>query len=141
MMDANGKPLLDENGDKIFTQVTCTLDANKKKIFDGLKLLHDIVKHANSIKTVEIENVMKRLIKIHNVGYIGAQHILTSLTLLRIIRNPMYVQQTLVLAKTGTEKNINFQGGSTFRTPRIWRSFSPRESVKQSLRMPRPSDV
>ena len=86
-------------------QPFCNTPISKGLIFQGLQKLLDTIVKLNSSHDFLLQEAMKDITQIHSVGYIGAQHILASLTLLRIIHNTQYVRETILL-KTGTSTKI-----------------------------------
>lgn len=85
--------------------------ANKKitstDIKTSLQCLKETIVLANGINAPSIDEVIKKLSSnIKFVGFIGAQHLISVLTLVRIIHNPRFVRDTVILPNTTTEKKI-----------------------------------
>lgn len=77
------------------------------KIYENLKYLKQLVDDANSLSH-EYFNEYTTLLKnnLYGIGYLGAQNILSVLSLLRVLENPEYVQQTELCQNTETEKKL-----------------------------------
>ena len=80
---------------------------SKVDLNSALICLKEVVISTNTSNNIDIEYVYKTLTKnIKYLGFIGAQHLISSLTLLRIIRNPLFVREAFLLSNTNTEKKI-----------------------------------
>ena len=79
-----------------------------KNLYKNLQYLRTFVKDANLNSNKCLwENYMKELTSnLYGVGNLGTQHLLSILTLLRVLRNPEYVVYTKVLKNTATEKKL-----------------------------------
>lgn len=76
------------------------------KIYGNLRYLKQLVDDANNLNEHfdEYTTMMKN--NLYGIGYLGAQHILSVLSLLRILENPEYVQKTVLCQNTETEKSL-----------------------------------
>lgn len=80
---------------------------SKSDIISALRCLKETVLSTNSSNNVDIQYIYKTMTKnIKYLGFIGAQHLLSILALLRVIRNPIFVREAFVLSNTNTEKRL-----------------------------------
>ena len=86
-------------------------------IQSGLRSLKNMIVMANSSNKKCSISVLNNILiqNIKFVGYIGSQHLISILTLLRVIHNPVYVRETTILQNTTTEKKIKKYYGLSYK--------------------------
>ena len=79
------------------------------RVNQGLQVIFDIVKKANAnIEKCYLEEFVSEMQKkVYGVGWLGAQHLLSILCLLRIIKNIEYIRQAMPMKNTLTEAKIH----------------------------------
>ena len=94
-------------GEGLRMQPSCNSPIPLEKIYEGQRILLRFINIANGSPSCDIKQGMEMLEKIYYVRGLGAQHLMSVLTLLRVVYNPEYVRSTVLLETNLTAKKIH----------------------------------
>ena len=94
-------------GEGLRMQPSCNSPIPLGKVYEGQRILLRFINTANGSPSCDIKQGMEMLEKIYYVGGLGAQHLMSVLTLLRVVYNPEYVRSTVLLENNLTAKKIH----------------------------------
>lgn len=94
-------------GEGLRMQPSCNSPIPLEKIYEGQRILLHFINFANGSPSCDIKEGMEMLETIYYVRGLGAQHLMSVLTLLRVVYNPEYVRSTVLLETNLTAKKIH----------------------------------
>lgn len=90
-------------------QPFCNKDLSLEQVYNNLKIIHNVIMDANSKLPSEEQHIhlLTNLQKMHFVGHLSSQHLLSIMSLLRIIKHTYYADHAKLALKNKTKTNFD----------------------------------